>query len=86
MKKYNIIITDGYGRLIEGFQDDDMDEVIKQVAQYNAEKLENRLVFYTLFIDGKKADQDNWKKFTSKYNKYANVLRKIKSLNKDFEC
>ena len=86
MKKYNIIITDGYDRLIEGFHDDDMDEVIKQVAQYNVEKSSYELCFYTLFIDGKKADQDNWKKFTSKYNKYLNVLCKIKSLNKDFEC
>lgn len=86
MKKYMLLITDGWDRFIESFPDDDMDVVVKQTAQYNAEKLENKLVFYTLLVDGKKADQANWDMFKSKYDKYANVLRKIKSLNKDFEC
>ena len=86
MKKYMLLVTDGYDRFIESFPDDDMDVVVKQTAQYNMEKLENKLVFYTLLVDGKKADQANWDMFKSKYNKYSNVLRKIKSLNKDFEC
>lgn len=86
MKKYTLLITDGWDRFIECFPDDDMDVVVKQTAQYNAEKLENQLVLYTLFVDGKKADKANCDKFKSKYDKYANVLRKIKSLNKDFEC
>lgn len=63
-----------------------MDVVVKQTAQYKMEKLDNETVFYTLLIEGKKADQANWDKFKSKYNKYADVLHKIKSLNKDFEC
>lgn len=86
MKKYMLLITDGWDRFIESFPDDDMDVVVKQTAQYYAEKLENQLIFYTLLVDGKKADQANWDMFKSKYNKYSNVLRKIKSLNKDFEC
>lgn len=86
MKKYMLLITDGWDRFIESFPDDDMDVVVKQTAQYNEEKLENKLVFYTLLVDGKKADQANWDMFKSKYDKYSNVLRKIKSLNKDFEC
>lgn len=86
MKKYMLLITDGWDRFIESFPDDDMDVVVKQTAQYNMEKLENQLVFYTLLVDGKKADQANWDMFKSKYNKYSNVLRKISSLNKDFEC
>lgn len=85
MKKYMLLITDGWDRFIESFPDD-MDVVVKQTAQYYAEKLENQLIFYTLLVDGKKADQANWDMFKSKYNKYSNVLRKIKSLNKDFEC
>lgn len=84
-KKYQIVITDGYDKLIESFIDDDMDVVVKQTAHYNAEKL-NKVAFYTLLIDGKKADQANWKMFLSKYDKYFKVLRKIRSLNKDFEC
>ena len=86
MKKYNLLITDGYDRFVSSFTDDDMDVVVKQTAHYNVEELTNKLVFYTLFIDNKKASQDNWEKFISKYNKYAKVLRKIRSLNKDFEC
>lgn len=86
MKKYMLLITDGWDRFIESFPDDDMDVVVKQTAQYYAEKLENQLIFYTLLVDGKKADQANWDMFKSKYNKYSNILRKIKSLNKDFEC
>lgn len=86
MKKYMLLITDGWDRFIESFPDDDMDVVVKQTAQYYLEKLENQLIFYTLLVDGKKADQANWDMFKSKYNKYSNVLRKIKSLNKDFEC
>lgn len=86
MKKYTLLITDGWDRFIESFPDDDMDVVVKQTAQYNMEKLENKLVFYTLLVDGKKADKANWDMFKSKYGKYAKVLRKIKSLNKDFEC
>ena len=84
-KKYQLVITDGYDRIIESFIDDDMDVVVKQTANYNVEKL-NKVVFYTLLIDGKRADQDNWKKFNIKYFKYFKVLRKIRSLNKDFEC
>lgn len=86
MKKYMLLITDGWDRFIESFPDDDMDVVVKQTAQYYLEKLENQLIFYTLLVDGKKADQANWDMFKSKYNKYSNILRKIKSLNKDFEC
>ena len=86
MKKYTLLITDGYDRFVESFIDDDMNEVVKQTAHYNVEEVSNKLVFYTLFIDGKKADQATWEMFTSKYDKYSNVLRKIKNLNKDFEC
>lgn len=86
MKKYMLLITDGWDRFIESFPDDDMDVVVKQTAQYYLEKLENQLIFYTLLVDGKKADKANWDMFKSKYGKYSNVLRKIKSLNKDFEC
>lgn len=85
-KKYTLLITDGWDRIIESFPDDDMDVVVKQTAQYYAKKLENQLVFYTLMVDGKKDDQANWDMFKSKYNKYSNILHKIKSLNKDFEC
>ena len=84
-KKYQIVISDSYNRFIESFLDDDLDVVVKQTAQYIIEKLSYKLVFYDLLIDGKKADQANWDKFNSKYIKYVNVLRKIKSLNKDFE-
>lgn len=83
-KKYQIVISDGDERFIESFLDDDMDVVVKQTAQYKMEKLEDKLVFYILLINGKKADQANWNMFKSKYNKYADVLHKIKSLNKDF--
>lgn len=86
MKKYMLLITDGFDRFIESFPDDDMDVVVKQTAQYKMEKLSNKTVFYILLIDGKRADQATWEMFTSKYNKYSNILRKIKSLNKDFEC
>lgn len=85
-KKYQIVICDCYERFIESFLDDDMDTVVKQTAQYKMEKLDDKLVFYILLIYGKKADQTNWDMFKSKYNKYIEVLRKIKSLNKDFEC
>lgn len=84
-KKYQIVITDINNGLIESFLDDDMDVAVKQTAQYKMEKLEDKLVFYILLINGKKADQTNWDMFKSKYNKYMEVLRKIKSLNKDFE-
>ena len=83
-KKYKIVITDINNRLIESFLADDMDAVVKQTAQYKIEKLDDKLVFYILLIYGKKADQANWDMFKSKYNKYMEVLRKIKSLNKDF--
>lgn len=86
MKKYILLITNGADMFVESFMDDDMDVVVKQTAQYNEEKLENQLVFYTLLVYGKKADKANWNMFKSKYDKYSNVLRKIKSLNKDFEC
>lgn len=86
MKKYMLLITDGFDRFIESFPDDDMNVVVKQTAQYKMEKLSNKTVFYILLIDGKRADQATWEMFTSKYNKYSNILRKIKSLNKDFEC
>ena len=86
MKKYNLLITNGADMFIESFIDDDMDVVVKQTAQYNIENLSNKLVCYTLFVDGKRADKANWDKFKSKYYKYSNVLHKIKSLNKDFEC
>lgn len=85
-KKYQIVITDFNNRLIESFLDDVMDAVVKQTAQYKMKKLDVTLVFYILLINGKKADQANWNIFKSKYNKYIEVLRKIKSLNKDFEC
>lgn len=85
-KKYQIVICDCDGIFIESFLDDDMDMVVKQTAQYKIEKLDVKLVFYILLIYGKKADQANWNMFKSKYNKYADVLHKIKSLNKDFEC
>ena len=85
-KKYQIVICDCDERFIESFLDDDMDVVVKQTAQYKMEKLDDKLVFYSLLIYGKKADQANWDMFKSKYNKYIEVLRKIKSLNKDFEC
>lgn len=85
-KKYQIVICDCDERFIESFLDDDMDVVVKQTAQYKIEKLDDKLVFYILLIYGKKADQTNWDMFKSKYNKYMEVLRKIKSLNKDFEC
>ena len=83
-KKYQIVICDCDERFIESFLDDDMDAVVKQTAQYKMKKLDNETVFYTLLIEGKKADQANWNMFKSKYNKYVEVLRKIKSLNKDF--
>lgn len=85
-KKYQILISDSDERFIESFLDDDMDVVVKQTAQYKMEKLDDTLVFYILLINGKRADQDNWKKFNIKYFKYFKVLRKIRSLNKDFEC
>lgn len=85
-KKYQIVICDCDERFIESFLDDDMDVVVKQTAQYKMEKLDDKLVFYILLLYGKKADQANWDVFKSKYNKYMEVLRKIKSLNKDFEC
>ena len=83
-KKYQIVSSDCDERFIESFLDDDMDMVVKQTAQYKIEKLDDKLVFYILLIYGKKADQANWDMFKSKYNKYMEVLRKIKSLNKDF--
>ena len=83
-KKYQIVICDCDERFIESFLDDDMDAVVKQTAQYKIEKLYDKLVFYILLINGKKADQTIWEMFESKYNKYMEVLRKIKSLNKDF--
>ena len=82
-KKYQIVICDCDERFIESFLDDDMDAVVKQTAQYKIEKLDDKLVFYILLINGKKADQTIWEMFESKYNKYMEVLRKIKSLNKD---
>lgn len=85
-KKYQIVICDCDGIFIESFLDDDMDVVVKQTAQYKMEKLDDKSVFYILLLYGKKADQTNWDMFKSKYNKYIEVLRKIKSLNKDFEC
>ena len=85
-KKYQIVICDCDGIFIESFLDDDMDAVVKQTAQYKMEKLDDKSVFYILLLYGKKADQANWDMFKSKYNKYVDVLRKIKSLNKDFEC
>ena len=85
-KKYQIVISDCDERFIESFLDDDMDAVVKRTAQYEMENLEDKLVFYILLINGKKADRANWNMFKSKYNKYMEVLRKIKSLNKDFEC
>lgn len=61
MKKYTLLITDGYDKIIESFIDDDMDEVVKQTAHYNVEQTAhynveklNKVVFYTLLIDGKK--------------------------------
>lgn len=83
-KKYQIVICNCDGIFIESFLDDDMDAVVKQTAQYKMEKLDDKLVFYILLLYGKKADQANWDVFKSKYNKYIEVLRKIKSLNKDF--
>lgn len=85
-KKYQIVICDCDGIFIESFLDDDMDSVVKQTAQYKIKNLDDKLVFYILLLYGKKADQTNWDMFKSKYNKYIEVLRKIKSLNKDFEC
>ena len=85
-KKYQIVICDCYENFIESFLDDDMDSVVKQTAQYKIKNLDDKLVFYILLIYGKKADQAIWDMFKSKYNKYVDVLRKIKSLNKDFEC
>lgn len=85
-KKYQIVICNCDGIFIESFLDDDMDAVVKQTAQYKMEKLDDKLVFYILLIEGKKADKANWDMFKSKYNKYEDVLHKIKSLNKDFEC
>ena len=85
-KKYQIVICDCDERFIESFLDDDMDAVVKQTAQYKIKNLDDKLVFYILLINGKKTDQTNWDMFKSKYNKYIEVLRKIKSLNKDFEC
>ena len=85
-KKYQIVICDCDGIFIESFLDDDMDAVVKQTAQYKIKNLDDKLVFYILLINGKKTDQTNWDMFKSKYNKYIEVLRKIKSLNKDFEC
>lgn len=85
-KKYQIVICDCDERFIESFLDDDMDSVVKQTAQYKIKNLDDKLVFYILLLYGKKADQANWDVFKSKYNKYIEVLRKIKSLNKDFEC
>lgn len=86
MKKYHLLITNGYERFIEGFLDDDINGVAKQTAQYMVDNLTDKLVFYTLLIDGKKADQTNWEMFLNIYKKYANVFHKISSLNKDFEC
>lgn len=85
-KKYQIVICDCDGIFIESFLDDDMDSVVKQTAQYKIKNLDDKLVFYILLLYDKKADQANWDVFKSKYNKYIEVLRKIKSLNKDFEC
>lgn len=86
MKKYNLLISDGYERYIESILDDDINGVAKQTAHYVLENVTNQLVFFTLLIDGKKADQTNWSQFLNLYKKYAKVLRKISSLNKDFEC
>lgn len=86
MKKYNLLITDGYERYIESLLDDDINGVAKQTAHYVLENVTNQLVFFTLLIDGKRADKPNWEMFLNIYKKYAKVLRKISSLNKDFEC
>ena len=86
MKKYNLLISDGYERYIESILDDDINGVEKQTAHYVLENVTNQLVFFTLLIDGKKADQTNWSQFLNLYKKYAKVIRKISSLNKDFEC
>ena len=86
MKKYNILISDGYERYIDNILDDDIYGVAKQTAHYILEEASNKLVFLTLYIDGKKADQTNWEMFLNIYKKYAKVLRKMSSLNKDFEC
>ncbi|MBR4316216.1 MAG: hypothetical protein IKP65_04510 [Alphaproteobacteria bacterium] len=86
MKKYNLLISDGYERYIESILDDDINGVAKQTAHYVLENVTNQLVFFTLLIDGKKADQTNWSQFLNLYKKYAKVIRKISSLNKDFEC
>ena len=53
-KKYQIVICDCDERFIESFLDDDMDAVVKQTAQYKIEKLDDKLVFYILLINGKK--------------------------------
>lgn len=86
MKKYNLLISDGYERYIESILDDDINGVAKQTAHYVLENVTNQLVFFTLLIDGKKADQTNWSQFLNLYKKYAKVLHKIRNLNKDFEC
>ena len=86
MKKYTLLITDGYERFIESLLDDDINVVAKQTAQYMVEHLTDKLVFYTLLVDGKKADQTNWSQFLNLYKKYAKVFHKINNLNKDFEC
>lgn len=86
MKKYTLLITDGYERFVESLLDDDIDGVAKQTAQYMVKHLTDKLVFYTLLVDGKRADKPNWEMFLNIYKKYAKVLRKISSLNKDFEC
>ena len=86
MKKYNLLISDGYERYIESILDDDINGVAKQTAHYVLENVTNQLVFFTLLIDSKKADQTNWSQFLNLYKKYAKVIRKISSLNKDFEC
>lgn len=86
MKKYNLLISDGYERYIESILDDDINGVAKQTAHYVLEEVSNKLVFFTLYIDGKKADLTNWSQFLNLYKKYAKVIHKIRNLNKDFEC
>lgn len=86
MKKYTLLVTDGYDRFVDSILDDDIYVVAKQTAHYVLEEVSNKIVFFTLLIDGKKADQTNWEMFLNIYKKYAKVLRKMSSLNKDFEC
>ena len=75
-KKYQIVICDCDERFIESFLDDDMDAVVKQTAQYKIEKLDDKLVFYILLINGKKADQTIWEMFEFKDCLFDSVLNK----------